>query len=74
MRNNILGFVVYLLTAILFSPSTSLILLALKENADRCHYYNGKWNKTDIIIGCGAVAVGVAAKYLLFNYLNIELL
>ena len=74
MKNNIIGFVVYFLTSLVFSPGVGIILLAMKENADRCHYYNGKWSKTDIIIGCGAVAVGVAAKYLLFNYLNIELL
>lgn len=74
MKNNITGFIVYFLATILFSPAVAIILLAMKENSDRCHYYNGRWNKTDIIIGCGAVAVGVAAKYLLFNYLNIELL
>lgn len=63
MKNNILGFVVYLLTAILFSPSISLILLALKENADRCHYYNGVWNKNDLAIGCSAIAIGIVIKH-----------
>lgn len=65
MRNNILGFVVYLLTAILFSPSTSLILLALKENADRCHYYDGKWNKTDLAIGISAIAIGIIINWII---------
>lgn len=74
MKNNILGFVVYFLTSILFSPAVAVILLAIKENSDRCHYYNGAWNKTDIIIGCSAVALGAAVRYLLVNYFNIELL
>lgn len=63
MKNNILGFAVYLLTAILFSPSTSLLLLAIKENSDRCHYYDGKWNKTDLAIGISAVAIGMVIRH-----------
>lgn len=74
MKNNIIGFLVYFLASLALSPGVSIILLAMKENADRCHYYNGRWNKTDIIIGCSAVALGAAVRYLLFNYLNIELL
>lgn len=74
MKNNIIGFIVYLLTSVIFSPSVGIILLAMKENADRCHYYNGSWNKTDLGIGCSAVALGAAVRHLLFNYFNIELL
>ena len=38
MNNNIIGFAVYFMTAILFSPpDVAIILLALKENSDRCH-------------------------------------
>lgn len=71
MKNNILGFAVYLLTAILFSPSISLILLALKENADRCHYYDGKWNKTDLAIGISAITVGIIInEFILYNLVN----
>ena len=74
MKNNIIGFIVYLLTSVLFSPSVGIILLAMKENSDRCHYYNGKWNKTDLAIGCSAVALGAAVRYILFNYLKFDLL
>lgn len=63
MKNNIIGFIVYLLASVIFSPSVGIILLAIKENADRCHYYNGLWNKTDIIIGCSAVAIGMVIRY-----------
>ena len=74
MKNNIIGFIVYLLASVVFSPSVGIILLAMKENSDRCHYYNGAWNKTDIIIGCSAVALGAAVRYILFNYLKFDLL
>ena len=63
MKNDVIGFAVYLLTSVLFSPSTALILLAMKENADRCHYYNGNWNKKDLILGCVFVAIGALIRY-----------
>lgn len=63
MRNNVFGFITYLLVTILFSPSVGIILLAMKENSDRCHYYKGKWNVTDIAIGIVAISIGVAIRY-----------
>ena len=74
MKNNIIGFIVYLIITIIFAPATTILMLFVKENADRCHYYNGSWNKTDLGIGCSAVALGAAVRHLLFNYFNIELL
>lgn len=64
MKNNILGFIVYLLSAVLFSPAVAVILLAIKENSDRCHYYGGSWNKTDIAIGAAAIIIGVTVRLL----------
>lgn len=61
MKNNIIGFVVYLLATILLSPSAGVILLAMKENSDRCHYYGGKWNITDLAISMAAVSIGVSS-------------
>lgn len=63
MKNNIIGFIVYLLTSVIFSPSVGIILLAMKENADRCHYYNGKLNKTDLAIGISAITIGMVIRY-----------
>lgn len=63
MRNNILGAVVYLSTAIVFGGSTALLMLFIKENSDRCHYYNGKWNKKDLAIGISSIILGSIAKY-----------
>lgn len=62
-ENNILGAVVYLSTAIVFSSSTALLMLFIKENSDRCHYYNGKWNKKDLAIGISSIILGSIAKY-----------
>lgn len=65
MRNNILGAVVYLSTAIVFGGSTALLMLFIKENSDRCHYYNGKWNKKDLILGCSSILIGFLVKQFL---------
>ncbi|MBM6865901.1 hypothetical protein H6A66_12065 [Bacteroides caecigallinarum] len=67
MKNNILGFIVYFLTAIVFSSSTALILLAMKENSDRCHYYNGKWSYIDLIIGLIAISIAMVIRYFVFD-------
>lgn len=65
MKNNILGAVVYLSTAIVFGGSTALLMLFIKENSDRCHYYNGKWNKADLILGCSSILIGLLIKQFL---------
>lgn len=36
---------------------------AMKENSDRCHYYKGKWNITDIAIGIVAISIGVTVRH-----------
>lgn len=75
MKNNIIGFIAYLSASVIFSPSVGIILLAMKENADRCHYYDGKWNKTDLAIGISAIAIGMVIRYfilyILINHLDI---
>lgn len=62
MGNNIIGFLTYLIVTILFNQSVSFIILFIKENSDRCHYYNGKWNKKDLILGCGSILIGFLVK------------
>lgn len=71
MKNNILGFAVYLMAAILFSPSVALILLAIKENSDRCHYYGGKWSYTDLGIGASAISIGIILRIIFPQLLDI---
>lgn len=67
MRNNILGAVVYLSTAIVFGGSTALLMLFIKENSDRCHYYNGKWNKIDLLYGVAAICAGMVVNHYLLR-------
>ena len=67
MRNNILGAVVYLSTAIVFGGSTALLMLFIKENSDRCHYYNGKWNKADLLCGVAAICAGMVVNHYLLR-------
>lgn len=42
--------------------STALLMLFIKENSDRCHYYNGKWNKIDLLCGCSSILIGFLVK------------
>lgn len=63
MKNNILGSIVYFLTTILLNANTALLMSFIKENSDRCHYYNGKWNKKDLAIGISSIILGSIAKY-----------
>lgn len=62
MKNNIIGSIFYLLVTLITNYSTSLLMLFIKENSDRCHYYNGKWNKKDLILGCGSILIGFLVK------------
>lgn len=68
MKSILLGAVVYLAAAIALNPSVAEILLAIKENTDRAHYYGGKWSKTDLIIGVSAACVGDVIRYFLIKY------
>lgn len=65
MKNNVLGFIVYFVATVLLSEKVGVLLLAIKENSDRCHYYNGKWNKTDLAIGGAAIILGTTARLLI---------
>ena len=67
MKNNILGAVVYLSTAIVFGGSTALLMLFIKENSDRCHYYNGKWSKIDLLCGVAAICAGMVVNHYLLK-------
>lgn len=62
-RHNIFGMVVYFLIAMLFGGGFGLLALIVHEDNDRCHYYQGEWNRGDLLRGCLAVAVGVALRY-----------
>ncbi len=63
MKNNIIGLIVYLVIAVIISPSMALLFMFIKENSDRCHYYGGKWSYADLCIGCAASVVGGVVRY-----------
>lgn len=64
-KNDLLGILVYFLTAVIFGGGIALILLAVHEDNDRCHYYKGKWSKKDIICGGIAISLGMVARHFL---------
>lgn len=66
MKNNIIGSIFYLLVTLITNYSTSLLMLFIKENSDRCHYYNGKWNIKDLILYSVCIIIGA----LLVHYLS----
>lgn len=61
-RRNIIGMVVYMCIAMLFGGGFGLLALIVHEDNDRCQYYQGNFNKGDLLRGCLAVAVGVALR------------
>ena len=62
---------VYFIIAVLFGGGFGLLALIVHEDNDRCHYYNGEWNRSDVARGCLAVALAVAVRHFLcLNSLN----
>lgn len=71
MKNNILRFIVYFVVSVLASIDAVVILLAIKENSDRCHYYNGEWNKRDLLLGFSAISLGFVLKFVIQKWVII---
>lgn len=68
-KRNLLGMLVYLTIALLFGGGFGLLALIVKEDNDRCHYYDGTWNRGDLVRGSLAVGVGMGLRYLAFGLL-----
>lgn len=68
-KRNLLGMLVYMTIALLFGGGFGLLALIVKEDDDRCHYYNGTWNVGDLVRGSLAVGVGMGLRYLAFGLL-----
>lgn len=64
-KNDLKGIMVYFGISVLFGGGFGLLALIIHEDNDRCHYYNGKWNKGDLIRGSIAVAAGTIIRLLL---------
>lgn len=65
MKHNLMGMAVYILIVILFGEGYALLALIVHEDNDRCHYYEGKWNKEDLCRGCIAIALGMGIRHLI---------
>lgn len=68
-KRNLLGMLVYMTIALLFGGGFGLLALIVKEDNDRCHYYNGMWNIGDLVRGSLAVGVGMGLRYWAFGLL-----
>ena len=58
-RRNIIGMLVYMTIAFTFGGGFGLLALIMKEDNDRCHYYNGEWNVGDLIRGLISISIGI---------------
>lgn len=54
-----------------FGGGFGLLALIVHEDNDRCHYYNGAWNRGDLTRGCLAVGAGMGLRYLVFELFNV---
>lgn len=68
-KRNLLGMLVYLTISFAFGGGFGLLALIVKEDNDRCHYYNGTWNRGDLVRGCLAVGAGMGLRYWVFGLL-----
>lgn len=67
-RNDYKGMLVYFLASLLLGCGTGVLLLAIKEDSDRCHYYGGRWNVGDLLRGCVAIGAGAAVRWVLMRF------
>lgn len=61
-KNDFIGIFIYAFATVFLGYKIAFLILFIKENSDRCHYYNGKWNKKDLILGCGSILIGFLVK------------
>lgn len=66
-KNDFIGILIYTLITAFFGYKFAFLLLFIKENSDRCHYYNGKWNIKDLILY--SVCITIVAAY--FSIINL---
>lgn len=59
-RNDWLGVLCYFALSAMFGAGVGMVCLFVKENSDRIAYYDGKWNKGDLVLGVLSVLAGWA--------------
>lgn len=66
IRRNLLGMMAYFIISFVFGGGFGLLALIVKEDNDRCHYYNGKWNIGDLIRGFISIFLGIFLSKILY--------
>lgn len=61
-KNDFIGILIYAFVTVFLGYKFAFLILFIKENSDRCCYYNGKWNKKDLILGCSSILIGLLIK------------
>lgn len=64
-KSDIVGMIAYYTLTLLFGSTVGVLSLIIKENSDRIAYYEGKWNKGDIIRGGTAIALAILTDIIL---------
>lgn len=62
-KNDFIGIFIYTLITAFLGYKFAFLLLFIKENSDRCHYYNGKWNIKDLILYSACITIVAAFNY-----------
>lgn len=68
---NIISVMIYMAITFTFGGGFGLLALIVHEDNDRCHYYNGTWNRGDLARGCLAVGAGMGLRYWVFELFNV---
>lgn len=45
----------------------ALLALIIHEDNDRCHYYQGRWNRGDLVRGILSISIGALVRYYIYN-------
>lgn len=64
-KNDIKGMMVYFTLTLLFGSTVGVLSLIIKENSDRIAYYEGQWNKGDLLRGGTAIALAILTDIIL---------
>lgn len=65
-KRDIFAMIVFFALTLIFGGGVGILALIVHEDNDRCHYYNGMWNKYDIARGCLAVGIGMIVRFYIF--------
>lgn len=65
-KNDFIGIFIYAFVTVFLGYKFAFLILFIKENSDRCCYYNGKWNIKDLIL----YSVCIIIEALLVHYLS----